>query len=194
MDDKQFFDLDAHGKSIADLFRDQEQMDKERHDELDHDVADIINKIRFTTEAYAEIDPVELKKLVEEALEPEFDDIQTNHRLVAYGARLESIASLGTLILRRELLRESETFARMMQILQATVDEHKESKNAEVLEILDILVVIGRYMMKKAINISDTDDLFEPIYIQNITDLSTPKQKEEETDNDGQQSVPQKET
>lgn len=180
MDDKQFFDLNAHGKSIADLFRVQEQADKTRHDELDHDVADIINKIRHTTEAYTEIDPVELKKLVDESLQPEFDDIQISHRLVAYSARLESIAILGTLIFRRELLRESETFARMMQILQATVDEHKESKNAEVLEILDILVVIGRYMMKKAINISDTDDLFEPIYIQNINDLSTPKQKEEE--------------
>lgn len=180
----EFFDLDAHGKSIADLFHDQEQADNERREELDHDIADIMNKIQFTTEAYGKIDPEKLKTLVAETLDPDFEGITTSHRLVGYGARLESIATLSTLILRRELLRESETFARMMQILQATIDEHKESNNAEVRELLDIIVIIGRYMMKKAENISDTDDFFEKIDIRNIIELSAPKQKEEEDGND----------
>lgn len=184
MANTEFFDLDAHGKSIADLFRDQEQADNERREELDHDIADIMNKIQFTTETYGKIDPEELKTLVAETLDPEFEEATTCHRLIGYGARLESIATLSTLILRRELLRESETFARMMQILQATIDEHKESKNAEVLEILDMLVIIGRYMMKKAENNSDTDDVFEKIDIRNITELSAPKQKEEDTNDD----------
>lgn len=184
MADTEFFDLDAHGKSIADLFHDQEQADNKRREELDHDIADIMNKIQYTTEAYGKIDPEELKTLVAETLDPEFEEVTTCHRLVGYSSRLESIATLSTLILRRELLRESETFARMMQILQATIDEHKESKNAEVREILDTLVIIGRYMMKKAENISDTDDVFEKIDIRNITELSDPKQKEEDTNDD----------
>lgn len=47
-----------------------------------------------------------------------------------------------------------------------------------------MLVIIGRYMMKKAENISDTDDVFEKIDIRNITELSAPKQKEEDTNDD----------